>query len=99
MGVVVMGVTLALLVLDAAAFLVLMAAVFVQTVAEVLDVDWMDVASAVLVLALAAFFAWFVLDCPGCEGQQVPHAVEGREEWVDLREGTTYSQVERGTDE
>lgn len=99
MGVIIMGVMLALLVIDAAAFLVLMAAVLVQTVAEVLDVDWMDVATAVLVVALAFFFAWFVFDCPGCEGQRVPHAVEGREEWIDLREGTTYSQVERRNDE
>lgn len=59
-----MGVLLALLVLASCAFLVLMAAVFVQTVAEVLDVDWMDVAAAVLVLALAVFLAWFVAGMP-----------------------------------
>lgn len=74
MGVVVMGVLLALLVLASCAFLVLMAAVFVETASEVLDVDWMDVASAVLVLALAVFLAWFVagMPMPGAEGYPQP---------------------------
>lgn len=101
MGIVVVGALVALLVIDAAAFLVLMAAVLVQTVAEILDVDWMDVATAVLVVALAFFFAWFCagMPWPGFDGQPVPHAVEGREEWIDLREGTHYSQVERRNDE
>lgn len=99
MGVIVIGAFIALLVIDAAAFLVLMAAIFVQTAAEILGVDWMDVATAVLCLALAVFFAWFILDCPGCEERKVPHAVEGREEWIDLREGTHYSQGERRTDD
>ena len=59
-----MGVLLALLVLASCAFLVLMAAVFMETAAEVLGVDWMDVASAVLVVALVAFFVWFCVGMP-----------------------------------
>lgn len=54
---------------------------------------------AITAIAFIAYFAWLVMDCPGCEERKVPHAVEGREEWIDLREGTTYSQVERRTDD
>lgn len=101
MGAVIMEVIVAVFVIDVIAFLMLMAAVFVEAVAEVLDVHWMDVASAVLVVALAVFLAWFCagMPWPGFDGQPVPHAVEGREEWIDLREGTHYSQGERRTDD
>ena len=67
--------------------------------AEELGFTRRELVGAVVVTAFVLFFAWLVLDCPGCEGQDVPHAVEGREEWIDAREGTTYSQVERRTDE
>lgn len=74
MGVIVIGAFIALLVIDAAAFLVLMAAVFVQTAAEILGVDWMDVATAVLCVALAVFFAWFIagMPAPGLEDMPQP---------------------------
>ena len=66
---------------------------------ESMGVTWEQAAGAVVVTAFLLLFAWFVLDCPGCSEPTVPHAVEGREEWIDLREGTTYSQVERRTDD
>ena len=52
-----------------------------------------DVVNAIIILAFTAFFIWFILGSPGLERfeQHEPHAVEGREEWVDAREGTTYS--------
>ena len=76
----------------------LLAKALKDTVSE-LGITWTEVAGGVTVIAFCLFFAWFVFDCPGCEGQRVPHAVEGREEWIDLREGTTYSQVERRNDD
>lgn len=83
-------------------FFVLLGLLLLSCIDEALDevgITWREVAGGVTVIAFCLFFAWFVLDCPGCEGQKVPHAVEGREEWIDLREGTTYSQVERRVDE
>lgn len=74
MGIVIMGAFAALLVIDAAAFLVLMAAVIAQTTAEILGVDWMDVGMAVLCVALAVFFAWFIagMPAPGLEDMPQP---------------------------
>ena len=53
---------------------------------------------ALVAMAILGYLAWLVMDFPGLHEQQVPHAVEGREEWIDLREGTNYSQKERRTD-
>ena len=84
------------------AFIVLLTLLMLSGIkgcAKELGFTWRELAGAVVVVAFVLFFAWFVLDCPGCEQQVVPHAVEGREEWIDAREGTTYSQVDKRTDE
>jgi len=83
-------------------FLIFLGLLLYSCINEALDdagITWREVAGGVTVMAFCVFFAWFILDCPGCEERKVPHAVEGREEWIDLREGTTYSQVERRTDD
>lgn len=83
-------------------FLVTLTALVVSAIHDVLDAakvphEWFW--GTLTVILFAAFFVWFVLGSPGVEPRSVPRPVEGREEWIDLREGTTYSQVERRTDD
>lgn len=63
-------------------------------VARAAGLDWGpdEFIVAIIGVALVTFLVWFVLGSPGMDGleRQKPHAVEGREEWVDAREGTTW---------
>lgn len=101
MGEVLFALFMGLATMTVAAFVVLLAAVMVESTAELLGVDWLDVCAAVVVVMMLIFLGWFAVGMPwpGFDGQPVPHAVEGREEWIDLREGTHYSQGERRTDD
>lgn len=83
-------------------FTVMLTALVVSAVHDVLDSadvphEWFW--GTMTVLLFAAFFVWLILGFPGIEKPRVPRPVEGREEWIDLREGTHYSQIERRTDE
>ena len=57
-----------------------------------------DLLVALLAMSILGYLAWLVMGFPGLHEPKKPHAVEGREEWIDQREGTHYSQTEKRND-
>ena len=64
----------ALLAVDAAAFLVLLASVFIEAAAEILQVNWLDICAAVVVVLILAFLGWFAVGMPW-PGEDYPQPI------------------------